>query len=116
MGNYTTQHDDELSWRSNQYGEEISWNSEEYDPGKHGAVIAIRIFYDKLKPCSMAELAFAFGGTCIIDWTNIILRERFKKGITGYTLMYDTRITDYEETIKELDYRFRHQIRKESYK
>ena len=64
----------------------------------------------------MAELAFAFGGTCIIDWTNIILRERFKKGITGYTLIYDTRITDYEETIKELDYRFRHQIRKESYK
>ena len=103
------------SWQKDQYGEEISWNSEEYDPGKHGTVIAIRIFYDKLNTRSMAALAFAFGGTCVIEWVNVTLRERFKKGINGYTLMYDTRITDNEEVIKELDYRFRQQIRKESH-
>ena len=104
------------SWQKDQYGEEISWNSLDYDPAKHGSVTAIRIFFeDSCTRNPMAELAFTFGGTCVIEWVNVTLRERFKKGINGYTLMYDTRITDNEEVIKELDYRFRQQIRKESH-
>lgn len=102
------------SWQKYQYGEEISWNSEDYDPTNHGVIMAIRLFYDNMRT-PMAELAFAFGGTCVIEWVNVTLRERFKKGINGYTLIYDTRITENEEVIKDLDYRFRQQIRKESH-
>ena len=104
------------SWQKDQYGEEISWNSLDYNPAKHGSVIAIRIFYeDSCMRNPMAELAFSFGGTYVIEWVNVTLRERFKKGINGYTLIYDTRITENEEVIKDLEYRFRKQIRKESY-
>ena len=104
------------SWQKDQYGEEISWNSLDYDPAKHGSVTAIRIFFeDSCTRNPMAELAFAFGGTCVIEWDTATLRARFEKGINGYTLMSDTRITDTEEVLKELDYRIRQQIRKASH-
>lgn len=102
------------SWQKMQYGEEISWDPNTYNPTKHGIVTAIRLFYDNMVT-PMAELAFAFGGTITIEWVNVTQRDFFTKGINGYTLMYDTRITDNEEVIKELDYRFRQQIRKESH-
>ena len=60
-----------------------------YDPSKQGAIVAIRIYEDG--PNSMAELAFAFGGTTIIDWCNIRHREVYSIGIDGYTFIFDQR-------------------------
>ena len=61
-----------------------------YDPTKHGAVVAIRIYLkDYHQP--MAELAFAFGGTETIPWDVPSEREKFAPGINGYTLIYDER-------------------------
>lgn len=61
-----------------------------YSVEKNGAVVAMRIFLeDSRKP--MAELAFAYGGTATIDWTNVAEREKYKEGINGYTLIYDER-------------------------
>ena len=97
-----------------QYGEEISWNPENYNPTKHGIITAVRIFYDESSERnSMAELAFAFGGTHVIEWTNCTQREIFSKGFNGYTLLYDTRVNN-DELIKELIDEFRQQIRKET--
>ena len=64
-----------------------------YNPTIHGAVVAIRIYFmDDRNP--MADLAFAFGGTVTIEWTNVTQREKYSKGITGYTLIYDLRPKD----------------------
>lgn len=61
-----------------------------YDPTKHGAVVAIRIFFREDRN-PMAEMAFAFGGTAIIDWVNPNQRNVYAAGINGYTLIYDER-------------------------
>lgn len=61
-----------------------------YDPSKQGAITAIRIFYDDARN-SMAELAFAFGGTETIEWTRIDHRNAYEIGINGYTLIFDER-------------------------
>lgn len=61
-----------------------------YNPMIHGAVTAIHIWLDNgYKP--MAELAFAFGGTKVINWDNVSERKKYKDGITAYTIMYDER-------------------------
>lgn len=61
-----------------------------YDPRKHGAVVAIRIYF-KDDRCPMADLAFAYGGMTTIEWTNPAQREAYMSGINGYTLIYDER-------------------------
>lgn len=61
-----------------------------YDPSKQGSITAIRIFYDDARN-SMAELVFAFGGTEIIEWTNVRQREVYEIGINGYTFVFDER-------------------------
>ncbi len=61
-----------------------------YEPSKDGAITAIRIFYENDRT-SMAELAFAFGGTVVIEWTNVDQRNTYKKGINGYTFVFDER-------------------------
>ena len=71
---------------------ELEHAEEPYDPRKHGAVVAIRIFMDEEKNISpLAELAFAYGGTAVIDWVNPVQREKYMSGINGYTLIYDER-------------------------
>jgi len=63
---------------------------EEYDPMVKGAINEIRIFYDeghKIK----AELTFAFGGTTIIDWTDVTQRGLYEIGINAYTFIFDER-------------------------
>lgn len=63
-----------------------------YDPKKDGAVVAIRIFEDTNNPWSpKAEIAFAFGGTAMIEWTCPDEREPFLAGINGYTFIFDER-------------------------
>lgn len=62
-----------------------------YNPKQDGAIDAIRIFYDETFN-NMAELAFAFGGSEIICWTNVKEREPYLSGISGYTIIYDERI------------------------
>ena len=61
-----------------------------YDPSKQGCITAIRI-YNEDNAKSMAELAFAFGGTTTIDWCNIRHREVYDIGINGYTFIFDER-------------------------
>lgn len=62
-----------------------------YNPTKDGAVVAIRI-YEKEDATPLAELAFAFGGSTVIEWTNVTHRNRFKSGINGYTFIFDERV------------------------
>lgn len=62
----------------------------DYTPEKYGAVVAIRIFFENDRQ-PMAELAFAFGGTAIINWICPSERKKFESGINGYTLVYDER-------------------------
>lgn len=62
-----------------------------YDPLKHGTVRAIRIFMSDDYRTPMAELAFAYGGTTVIQFNNIAQREKFSSGITGYTVYFDER-------------------------
>lgn len=63
---------------------------ENYNPAKYGAIVAIRIYLkDGHQP--MAELVFAFGGTETIQWNNVVEREKYVSGITGYTYIYDER-------------------------
>lgn len=65
---------------------------ENYNPIKNGAIQAIRIFYsNNTLRTPMAELVFAFGGTTIIHWNRVDEREKYIKGINGYTLIYDER-------------------------
>lgn len=82
---------------------ELAHAEEPYDPRKHGAVEAIRIFMDEEKHISpMAELAFAYGGTVVIDWVNPVHRQRYMSGISGYTLIYDERPRrEFKDWIKE---------------
>lgn len=62
-----------------------------YTPETHGVVTAIRIFLvNGHKP--YANLAFAFGGTTLIEWACVAEREKYAKGINGYTLMIDDRV------------------------
>lgn len=61
-----------------------------YDPMERGAVIAIHIWLkDGYQP--MAELAFAFGGTAVIQWDNVYARDEYASGINAYTIIYDDR-------------------------
>lgn len=86
----------------NRYGKEVSWNPKTYNPIIHGAVTAIRLFHDEKGYEILAELAFAYGGTTIIEWTRPDIRNRFSAGITGYTLMFDERITDSDHQLSEV--------------
>ena len=86
----------------NRYGEEVSWEPKMYNPLIHGAVTAIRLFHDESGYEVLAELAFAFGGTTIIEWTRPNLRDLFSAGITGYTLIFDERITDSDHPLSEV--------------
>lgn len=52
----------------------------------------------------MAELAFAFGGTTIIEWTRPDIRNRFSAGITGYTLMFDDLLYSISGYISGIDW------------
>ena len=61
-----------------------------YDPSKQGCITAIRIYNDDSNN-SMAELAFAFGGTTTIDWCNTRHRDVYAIGINGYTFIFDER-------------------------
>jgi len=61
-----------------------------YIPSKDGAVTAIRIYYENDRT-SMAELAFAFGGTATIEWTNVDERNIYLSGMNGYTFVFDER-------------------------
>ena len=72
---------------------------ENYTPEKHGIVTAIRLFYENDRQ-PMAELAFCFGGTDIIEWTNISQREKYSKGINGYTFFFDERQGNDFESVK----------------
>ena len=82
---------------------ELEHAEEPYDPRKHGAVNAIRIFMDEEKHISpMAELVFAYGGTAVIDWVNPVQRDKYMSGINGYTLIYDERPKrEFKDWIKE---------------
>ena len=73
---------------------------ENYIPEKHGIVTAIRLFYENDRQ-PMAELAFCFGGTDIIEWTNISQREKYSKGINGYTFFFDERKKNTFESFKK---------------
>jgi len=73
---------------------------ENYTPEKHGIVTAIRIFYEKDRQ-PMAELAFCFGGTDIIEWTKSFIKEKYIKGINGYTFFFDERQTGNFESFKK---------------
>lgn len=86
----------------NRYGKEVSWELVMYNPIIHGAVTAIRLFYDKTGYNTLAELAFAFGGTTIIEWNRPDFRNLFSAGINGYTLMFDERITDSDHQLSEV--------------
>lgn len=61
-----------------------------YNSTINGAVNAIRIFYGE-NQTPMAELAFAFGGTATIEWTNVEMRKKYIEGINGYTFFFDER-------------------------
>ena len=74
---------------------------ENYSPEKHGIVTAIRIFYEKDRQ-PMAELTFCFGGTDIIEWTNVNQREKYSKGINGYTFFFDERQKNTFESFKKI--------------
>lgn len=66
------------------------YQREIYNPATHGIITAIHIYLeDGYQP--MAELAFAFGGTKIIHWDNIVEREFYAEGINAYTIMFDDR-------------------------
>lgn len=68
----------------------------EYDPEKHGIVTAIRIYEEYPNSQNVkADLALYFGGLVTIDWLNPEHRERYKKGINGYTYIYDERLRPY---------------------
>lgn len=73
-----------------------------YDPVKDGAVVAIRI-YGAESP--KAVLVFAFGGSVEIEWTVITEKQKYEKGISGYTYIFDERPDaigrDFESFIKE---------------
>ena len=69
---------------------DVHMNGNSYDPTKNGAVTAIRIFYGEDRT-PMAELAFAFGGTATIEWTNVEMRKKYIEGINGYTFFFDER-------------------------
>ena len=86
----------------NRYGKEVSWELKMYNPIIHGTVTAIRLFHDENGYNTLAELAFAFGGTTIIEWTRPDLRNLFSAGINGYTLMFDERITDSDHPLSEV--------------
>jgi len=62
-----------------------------YNPQKDGAVVAVRIFEDGGSLFPKAEMAFAFGGTEIIEWTNSEQRTPFLRGMNGYTFIFDER-------------------------
>ena len=63
----------------------------DYTPEKYGIVIAIKIF-DREKCWPYATLAFAFGGTVTIDWTNVKEHEKYLRGINACTLFIDERV------------------------
>lgn len=73
-----------------------------YNPEKDGTVVAIRICGDILPK---AILAFSFGGSAEIEWTNVDERRKYESEINGYTLYFDERTKDYgrgfEQFIKE---------------
>jgi len=71
-----------------------------YEPTKHGAVTAIKIYY-KEDRTPMADLAFCFGGKTTIEWTNVEQRNAYKKGINGYTFIFDERVkNDFDSFVK----------------
>lgn len=63
-----------------------------YNPMKHGVVTAIKIYYADDNSTPMADLAFSFGGKETIQWTNVVQKEEYAKGINGYTFIFDERI------------------------
>lgn len=71
---------------------EFKMENRKYDPRKDGDVVAIRIFNNPENPYSPnAELAFAFGGSEVIEWTNPSQRAQYIAGINGYTFIFDER-------------------------
>jgi hypothetical protein len=63
-----------------------------YEPSKNGVVTAIKIYYADDNSTPMADLAFLFGGKETIQWTNVVQKEEYAKGINGYTFIFDERI------------------------
>lgn len=62
-----------------------------YTPESCGIVLAVKIEGNKEK-LPVATLSFAFGGTYKTTWCPSTL-DRFKKGISSYTLFFDERPT-----------------------
>lgn len=61
-----------------------------YNPCIQGTIIAVRI-YRESELLTSAELAFTHGKTIKIPWSSVDQRNKFKEGITEYTLFYDER-------------------------
>jgi len=73
-----------------------------YNPSVNGAVVAMRIFFGNDR-VPMAELAFAYGGTQTIEWTNVDQRMVYSSGINGYTLIYDERDkADFQSQVRSI--------------
>ena len=57
-----------------------------YDPIINGTVTAVEL-YDGKNGTVMSKLALAFGGVDTLPWQ--IAQEKYAKGITAYTVMFD---------------------------
>lgn len=57
-----------------------------YDPIVNGTVTAVEL-YDGKHGTVMSKLAFAFGGVDTMPWK--LAQEKYAKGITAYTVMFD---------------------------
>lgn len=68
-----------------------------YDVMKQGTITAVRIRDNMEKRTVEAELAFAFGGSEVIDWNCTMERAMYIPGITGYTLIFDERTKNSKE-------------------
>lgn len=75
-----------------------------YDVTKHGAIVAIRIFYGE-NNTPMAELKTAYATDKFPDrkvticWVAVNQRTQFMLGINGYTLFYDEREKESFDTV-----------------
>lgn len=77
---------------ANRYYDFISKKKDQlkcYDPNDKGMITAIRIYNEGTEVC--ADLAFAYGGSTTIVWTDYEEREKYSFGINGYTVIYDER-------------------------
>lgn len=70
-------------------------NNKPYNVSVNGTVTAIHIWLENNhKP--MAVLAFAYGGSHLIEWDNVGVRQKYKAGINAYTLYFDDRVKDHD--------------------